>query len=286
MTTIPGELDDSSSEQPQFALGAYYARTLFDRHGVASRERSRLVERVLGIAYSAAHRRVKGSAPLTFEELNILAAHFGETLADVFSAAASADAKTATFLSGSLAVRCKVWLGDEEPNPKRGDLIAAMEHGELVVTHAGKQTPRPVYSVRQVLLTTHSPKRVAVLDDDADITDSVCDYLRRSGFIAEPYYNLADLAASARKRPFDAYVLDWLLGETNVSELIAELRAGPGGADKPIAVLTGQAESEPGIASDIADALATHKVLFFQKPITSAVIAQTLARLMAGKQKA
>lgn len=285
MATIPGELDESPAEPTQFALGAYYAKTLFDRHNIATRERSRLVERVLKIAYSAAHRRVKGSAPMTFEELSLLAAHFGETLADVFASAATADAETATFTVGPLAVRCKVWIGEQDPQPKRGSLIATRENGEWTVTLASKQLVSAAYTVRQVLLTTHSPKRIAVLDDDTDITDSVCEYLRRSGFVAEPFYAITELASAARKRPFDAYVLDWLLGDTNVSALIAELRVAPGGADKPIAVLTGQADSAADVASDIAEALATHQVLFFQKPITSAVIAHTLAKLLASKQR-
>ena len=61
---IDAHFDDIRTETAgadrQLTGGAFYAKTVFDRNGVAISERSRLVERILNLAYSAAHRRVRG----------------------------------------------------------------------------------------------------------------------------------------------------------------------------------------------------------------------------------
>src|SRR5580765_7412825 len=88
-----GSMSSMDASERQLPEGAYYAKTIFDRHGVASSDRSRLVERVLTLAYSAAHRRVRGQTPWTFEEMSELAKHFGETLDEVFVAAAKTRAE-------------------------------------------------------------------------------------------------------------------------------------------------------------------------------------------------
>ena len=63
MTKTDAQPDDGRPEaagsERQLTGGAFYAKTVFDRNGVAISERSRLVERILNLAYSAAHRRVR-----------------------------------------------------------------------------------------------------------------------------------------------------------------------------------------------------------------------------------
>lgn len=270
---------DSEESEPQLVHGAYYAKTLFDRHEVPNRSRTELVRKLLKLSYSPAHRRVRGLEPWTFEELETVAANFGETVQSVVVAAANQDAEHGTFLVGGLRARCKFSIGFELQSPRAGTLVAVRsDDGWLVTTWVDElKSEDKVFQVREVSIEASvAGRRIAVLDDDVDITDSLCDYLRSFGFVAEPFSSIADLEA-ARDSGFDAFILDWLIGTTTVRNLIAKIRKDD--PHCPIAVLTGQSESGPGM-SDIAETLATQSVLFFEKPIRSAILTATLAKLL------
>lgn len=51
----------------------------------------------------------------------------------------------------------------------------------------------------------------------------------------------------------------------------------------PIAILTGKVESDVTIESAVAEALATHKLMFFQKPIRLSLVSSQLLRALAGQ---
>jgi CheY-like chemotaxis protein len=273
--------------------GAHYANTLFNRHHVAPRaERTRLVAGVLGLEYRAAHRRVRGEIPWTFEELAQLAAHFGESLQQVFSAAegvgikARADefapaglGESGTLVAGGLRLNCQFDLG-AQVTPTPHALVAHRQAGGWVVAVGTASDMAPCFAVTRIWLDPQLPTcpKVAVLDDDRDFTDSVCAYLRQAGYVAEPFHTVAELSTAAAAEHHDAYLLDWLVGADNVAQLIASLRASP--ARSVIAVLTGQAESGPTVTADIAEALATHDVEFFQKPMPLAILTSKLMRLL------
>lgn len=276
MTTVPSDLDEAA---PNSNSGAFYANNIFDRHSVPLRgDRTRLIQQVLGLEYRAAHRRVRGEAPFTFEEMAKLAAYFNETLPEVFAAALARSGEAGVFLVGSIRLACRFTRGPVAEKPSPTSLVAFRQGVEWLVTTAADAVSAPVYEVSHVTLESKSNQgqRVAVLDDDVDITDSVCQYLRRAGFTAEPFHSVAGLSAAAAKAPFDAYVLDWLVGPVNVSQLIGDLQ----NANVPsvVAVLTGQAESGLAVASEIAEALATYNVLYFQKPVPLAILTAQLSR--------
>ena len=67
---------------------------------------------------------------------------------------------------------------------------------------------------------------LAVLDDDQDLTISMCAYFESSGYDARPFYRTADCSRACKGNHYDAYVIDWIVGETNTRKLIAALRAG------------------------------------------------------------
>jgi DNA-binding response OmpR family regulator len=65
---------------------------------------------------------------------------------------------------------------------------------------------RPVALARRI---------VAVLDDDQDLTNSICAHFQASGYDARPFYRIADLLSGAMAQHYDAYVIDWIVGETS-----------------------------------------------------------------------
>lgn len=303
MTTVPGSLQAAEVN----SLGARYFHSVCDRHHIGSRERSTLVEKLLDVSYHAAHRRVRGEVQWTLEELERVAANFGETLDEVVLGARLADAAQpldevvlgerlargqplpgatpALFVVGTHRARCQVWLGEAVEAAQPGALIAYRVSNELVVGPATTELPANASSVRSVLLNAEPMKRrrVAVLDDNEDIVASVSEYLQRAGFDASPFITIPALQRASAEQAFDAYVLDWLIGTDTVRLLIAEIR----GRDKAcaIAVLTGQIDSGKASPTEVAEALAHYGAQPFMKPIAMPMLVATLEQLLGSSTR-
>ena len=276
--------DDAPPSAP--GGGAFYARTLLDRHGVPPTERSRLVERVLGLNYSAAHRRMRGQVAWSIEDLEALARHFGETLYEVFFAAARMQADSATLVAGDLRLKCQLWPGPQQTGrPPQGGLVATRDGAQWTVLVARDDLPGPFYEVRQLLM---EPKgaygaRIAVLDEDAGVNELLCGHLRRIGFRADAFETIGALRQALAKLPYDGYVLDWLVHGQTVATLVDDLRA----ADprSAVAIFAGRDERGEAVA-EIADVVARHEVRYFSKPLDPDLIAAVLSRLIAASTRA
>ena len=272
---------DGSGAERHLSGGAFYAKTLLDRHGIATPERSRLVEKVLDLAYSAAHRRIRGQASWSFEELAALAQHFGESLDDVFIAAAKTRAESSTFVVGGLRLKSQLWLGPQIARGTSGSVVAVKEGPRWVVVPASDEPPGPCFEVRQLLLEPNAVagSRIAVLDDQPTITESLCVFLRQAGFKADAYHSIGALHGALTTLAYDAYVLDWLVGDETVAGLVEQLRSMD--AQCPIAILTGKADEQGKVVSDIADLVARHDVRYFSKPLNPHIITAVLTRHIA-----
>ncbi len=264
---------------PPLSGGAFYAQTVFDRHGVAHTERSRLVERILQLAYSAAHRRVRGKASWTIEELEAVASHFGETLDEVFIAAAKMRADSATLVAGELRLKCQLWVGAETKQPVQGGLVATRDGPRWTVVAASEDVPGPMYEIRQLLMEPNAAygSRIAVLDDEPAVTESLCGYLRQAGFRADAFHAIDALRAALATQPYDGYVLDWLVGDQTVGDVVEQVRRTD--AHCPIAIFSGK-NQRGDVVADIADMMARHDVRYFSKPLDPHMIAAVLRRLV------
>ncbi len=292
---IPGrnmsESDDRDAETASAAVasaalsgGAFYARTVFDRHGTPHSERSRLVERILKLAYSAAHRRVRGKASWTIEELEALATHFGETLDEVFLAAAKMRADSATLVAGDLRVKVQLWVGAQTTQPAQGELVATRDGPRWTVVAASGDVPGPMYEIRQLLMEPNATygARIAVLGDEPAVTEPLCVFLRQAGFRADAFHAIETLQQSSDAQSYDGYVLDWMVGGQTVGALVARVRATDPRC--PIAIFTGRNE-RGDVVSDIADMMARHDVRYFSKPLDPHMITAVLRRLIAAPSR-
>ncbi len=283
--TSPVATTPAAAPAAPLSGGAFYAQTVFDRHGVPHTERSRLVERILQLAYSAAHRRVRGKASWTIEELDALATHFGETLDEVFIAAAKMRADSATLVAGDLRLKCQLWVGAETTQPVQGGLVATRDGPRWTVVAASEDMAGPMYEIRQLLMEPNASygSRIAVLDDDAAVTESLCVFLRKAGFQADAFHAIEALQQSSGVLPYDGYVLDWVVGGKTVGALVERVRAVD--ARCPIAIFSGRNE-RGDVVADIADMMARHDVRHFSKPLDPPLITAVLRRLIAGHARA
>lgn len=126
-------------------------------------------------------------------------------------------------------------------------------------------------------VTHPSGFRVAVLDDDEDVVASIAVVLRRQGISVEEFTSAAELGDAARDRGFDAYVLDWLLGDATALDLIAILRADQLARAAPIFLLSGNL-AVGGVPSDaaLACAIERHGLFYRAKPYSTLKLASDL----------
>jgi len=270
--------DGTADGAPSLAVAC--VRALMERHGLPKYRQSAWLADAMGLSYSQAHRRMTGASPWTLEDLAKVAALFGESLADVVATTEPGAAVPGTMTVGATAMPCRIWLGDEVERHAAGPVVAirtsagwsavpASEATEDVVYRIEKIEARPVDSTRKV---------IAVLDDDEDLTNSICAHFDASGYDARPFYRIADLLASAAAQRYDGYVIDWIVGETSVLKLIAALREKD--ARSPIVVLTGQVVAGVVEEVDIADAVKRYDLTFSEKPVRSAILEASLARAL------
>lgn len=221
----------SSAAQPpaeeSVSSAAKVVHALLARHGVDRRRYVITVADVLGLSRTAAHQRVNGSAAWLWEDLERMGRYYGETMLDMVSGV-SAQTTAAQIEIDKLQAPVQVRLGEGKPD--LGDLWAAYRNadGRLIVM----PIDRVPYSSEAIKVTelihgqeVRIPLRVAVLDDAVDTAASVADMLRNQGCDTKAYSSSSALLADVESgRKFDAFVLDWCLGNTTAEKLIAELR--------------------------------------------------------------
>ena len=123
------------------------------------------------------------------------------------------------------------------------------------------------------------PLRVAVLDDDANVTDSIVTTFEMLGFRARPFYKAADLLAT--DTTFDCFALDWVVGDQTVLNVVRSLRGA--NASCPIVILTARVASGAINETDIADAMKHYDLLFCEKPVRASILAAMLSRAFASQ---
>jgi len=139
--------------------------------------------------------------------------------------------------------------------------------------------PRPA----STLAAPRAPLRVAVLDDDADVVAAIGEVLRLQGLAVEEFTDPAELSLAISESGFDAYVLDWLLGDVTALDIVVQLRAGPASASIPIFLLSGNL-ALGGVPTDpvLAEAIAEHRLFYRAKPFSTRQLARDICTAHEG----
>jgi len=260
------------------SLAVRCVRSLLERQGLPKYRQSAWLAKAFGLSYAQAHRRLNGASPWSLDDLAQLAGLFGETLADLVSPESQAGI-SASLQTGGETLSCRIWLGDSISVPPSGSVFAVRSKSGWVVATNNDRVDGEAFSITRLEArpATDRQRRVAVLDDDPDVTDSIVSNFQLLGYRAQPFYRTADLLEC--KSRFDCFVLDWVVGDKTVLELVRSLRSA--NATCLIVILTAQVASGAISETDIADAMKHYDLLFFEKPIRTSILAATLSRAFA-----
>jgi ActR/RegA family two-component response regulator len=252
-----------------------------ERHGLPKYRQSDWLADATGLSYSQAHRRMTGASPWSLEDLARVAALFGETLAEVVSPAQPRTSVAGVMSIGGAQLPCQLWLGEAAVNPNPDAVVAVKTSAGWAAVPASEATEGVVYRIERLEARPEAATRkvVAVLDDDQDLTNSICAHFEASGYDARPFYKTVDLLSGAATQHYDGYVIDWIVGETSTLKLISTLREKD--SKCPIVVLTAQVLSGVVDEADIADAVKRYDLVFSEKPVRTSILAATLARAFA-----
>lgn len=279
MTLPPGA--DPSRDAAPMPVASRFIRSLLNRHDVAPMRHATTIATLLGIGPSPAYRRMNGVVAWEIEEIEKIGAHFGESLADVFAGDRTDDFIAAMLAAGGVRVPCQLVVGNALRDPERNSLVAIRAGAQWLVVPASEAGATTCFEVRRLLVSSDAERRwrIAVLDDDDQETASLGEYLTARGCDVLAFSAIEELIGHMKARPFDAYVIDWVLGEGSAAELVGMIRADD--RECPIVVLTGKMSEDLTLIPAVAEAVATYKLLFFEKPTRLPIISVQLLQALA-----
>jgi ActR/RegA family two-component response regulator len=268
----------SSPDTEPLPLAVRCVRALLERHGLPKYRQSPWLADALGLSYSQAHRRLSGTSVWSLEDLQRVGVLLGEGLAEVVALGQPSEAVNGVARFGSASFDCRLWIGERVVSPRMSDLVAIRTSAGWAAVVAGEAEQQTTYAIDRLEASPSKTTRriIAILDDDQDLTDSICAHFQTSEYEARPFYRTADLVASARLQHYDAFVIDWIVGESSSLGLIAKLRAQDSSC--PIIVLTAQVLSGLVGEEEIAEAVKKYDLVFSEKPVRMSILSATLSR--------
>lgn len=284
----------SLTEDNLSSLVAERLSRLMAEGGVPLRHQANLLTVLCRLSPSQARRKLQG-ANWSFGEVLAVVRRFGVSLDKVFSSlpqdgvahaeggtAQSLPMQDAVFMMDKWQMPCRVRLGAMVVGAVGNDeLLTAQSPQGWVVSTFGQLDRLGVeghrYRADQVLLTPPPGKsaiRIAILDDDFGVSETLADWFGAAGYVAAAFSSGDQLLASGITN-YDAFVVDFMLaGGDSSAAVINTIRLTL--PDAPIVLLTGKLRDGKVSESDLTTMLRTSNVTFFEKPVRPPVLAATI----------
>lgn len=262
---------------------SHRVRELMIRHGVADRSQTGKLSRVLKLSFAQAHRKMKGKSPWTLAQIYGVAGYFGETPSALIDVTDKGVACDAILVIDGKEIPCNARFGGEFVGSGKPSNFLAVKQNNLWKIYESERIPASAerYVVDSIEIRTQQSSSghisIAVVDDDKDSADSICDFLNEQGYRAESYYTPTKAREAVQQRKYDGYVLDWILDTETAESLIREIRASDN-PRAPIFLLTGQLDTGRVEESDIARVIRRYNVDWLEKPARLPLLAAELAR--------
>lgn len=262
-------------------------RALMNRHGIAKRQQTTELCRILELSFSQGHRKLRGSSPWTLAQIRKVAEAFDEPAAQLFGmlpaipGLADASAHDALLCVGSAEWPCVAWIGSPLNAHQHPEFVAHLQGSQWrVMRYEGMPLPEACEVVKIEIHPQRAEIRrpiVAVVDSDRAAAEALRDYLEQSGFSAVVLDGLPAFEGAMRTQPFDAVVTDWLFGEVTAATAIEAIRRSPK-PETPVFLLTGELLTGKASESDISDVIRRLDVSCYEKPARLAILVADLSK--------
>ncbi|WP_255211579.1 helix-turn-helix domain-containing protein [Serratia ficaria] len=262
-------------------IGDLVAKVL-TKGGGPEKKHSMHVGHVLDMSSTAATKKLAGGSEWRVQQLMDVVHSVGMTLDDFFryyyqeQSNKNIEVHDAVWSDGDLSEPCKIYISENPAHPTNYSAIKIKDVWHVVKTKNIKDdvlfdskmnidlieiTPRALEK---------SKHRIAVLDDDETIVHNLARLLDDGRYVVQGFYNIDELDEAISKEPFDAYILDWVVGTGTVFNTIKEIRSSENN-HAMIMVLTGQLSG--AVDSEISCAINDFDIIGpYEKPIKSIVI--------------
>uniref|UniRef100_A8GJ56 Response regulator receiver protein n=1 Tax=Serratia proteamaculans (strain 568) TaxID=399741 RepID=A8GJ56_SERP5 len=260
------------------ALGEIIAKALAMK-GIPKQKHISHTSRVLDITTAAAQKKMTGASNWEVSQLIKVIESIDMKVSDFFDIYNYSvnEVHAATWYDGKANIKCKIYLSTANSNEPT-EYSALKINDEWVVFHTDDIKDEVLFeSKRNIDIIQLYPQkqnikkhRIAILDDEKNIVDSLQEIIANKEYLVDAFYDITSLEDSLKHHPYDAYILDWVVGTKTVFNTIKVIRNSEN-KNAMILVLTGQL---PGIAdSEISSAINDYDITGpYEKPIKASVI--------------
>lgn len=253
-------------------------KKLMEKNAVTKRHQANQLSEILGLSFSHAHRKMKGESPWTIAQIQEVARHFGEPASTLFVDKPVPAEDEKVLLQEALLIidtpnkiRCKVHLSGRINERNKSDYVASFQNDEWrIYPYDQALDLNDLYAVNVIEIhprASTAAVRIAIVDDDPASANNLCEYLSSNGFIATAYYDFASFKDACKKisGKFDAYIIDWWVGEKTAEQCIGEIRESDT-KQAPIILLTGELKTGKANESEINHVMRKYNVTCVEKP--------------------
>ena len=277
-------LDADGPAEPATSVNV---RRLLLSHGVKEHNHASEIARIINVDRSQSYRRLKGDVAWSHTDLRAIAHHFGAAGAPLLphddlarAAHQGVDAVPAVIRVAHLPPTGLLVPGAELAAGESSDLVA-IRVGANWEVHVNGDEPFGArrHAIEALTVRSHPHLQVALLEDDTRAAEALVEAFRPLGIIATPYADSASLRAAIAHRRFDAYVLDWLLGDGTAAPIAEEIRQHS--ARIPILVVTGALMADSDMEQSLLELSARWNFSTLDKPVRPMNLANALKQLVA-----
>lgn len=245
------------------------------------------LSKLLGVARSSIHRKFKGDSAWSQEELHVISDHFGVTVEQLTGIAGESLSEHAALRIPKMPSTGMLIVGDPLDSTDICDLVAIKALGGWEVYPIALAPKGPArYSVRSLTVSAGPYMRVALLEDNQSVVESLVDALKDFGFAVTGFRTTDDFLNALPGGRFQAYIVDWDLGGQTAERALTEIRAMESRTDvaaahrAPIFVTTGVLKDGDVRATEaallpICDRL---NAAILEKPVRTSVLAAHIRR--------
>jgi CheY-like chemotaxis protein len=263
-------------------------RRFMTSHGVREHNHASEIARIIAVDRSQSYRRLKGDVAWSHDDLRAIARFFGakdeQLIAQIEPGMnpVALEPVPAAVRVPRMPFQGLLVPGQELRGDESADLVAVRTAtGWEVYADGDEPSGTRRHAVEALTLRSHPHLQVALLEDDRLTSEALVEAFRPLGLSATPFHDRAALLSILPRRRFDAFVLDWRLGDGIAAPVIEAIRTQR--SNVPIVVVTG-ALADVETERLLYELSAQWNFSTLDKPIRPMNLANSLKQLVASSR--